>query len=199
MNTNFSDRAHSAFISSIGNKFKVVAVVFFFITTHCFSQIDFTKLPNSKLAVQHILDSAMVSKYFVTAGDARTILNKPAFVKDSSYKFSSGILRYTINYVATYVDSTSKGALYFGFEQYKDTAASNEIYRFMKMQHTTSGTIKQLKDLGDEAYMQYDVLNQPFIIVVKENRIFKFCIYYLADKDTYNSLLKVAKRVVTQH
>ena len=197
MNSNFFNKAHGAFYSVPDRKGLIV--FFFFISSACFSQLDFTKMPNNKLAVQNILDSAMVSKYFVTTNDAYSIIAKPVFVKDSSYKYSSGVLRYVINYVATYVDSTSKGALFFSFEQYKDTLASNEIYRFMKTQHTNMGSITLLKDLGDEAYMQYDALNQPFIIVRKQNRVFKFCVYYLTDKVTFDRLLAVAKKVVAAH
>src|SRR4051812_29667875 len=84
------------------------------------SQMDILSARTRAALVKNI-DSAMRTVYFITTADAEKILGKKVFLKDSAYKFSGNVLRYNLDYIAVFIDSTSKGRLMFNFEQYKDT------------------------------------------------------------------------------
>lgn len=179
-------------------KVVLFALCFFLLSNFSFSQVDLlTAKTRAQLVAQ--LDSALRSKYFITQSEADKILEKPTFLKDSTYKLSSGLLRYSFTYVAKYVDSTSKGRLFFGIEQYKDTLAAKSNFEFLKKQNEKDGNLTTLKDLGDDAFLKKDALNQPFVMIVEENKIFKFQIFYLKTENSLNQLLLVAKKIVDTH
>jgi hypothetical protein len=163
-----------------------------------FSQRDILTAANRAELVKN-LDSAMHSTYFISPADAEKILEKPALLTDSTYKFSSGILRYSFDYVAKYVDSTSKGKISFGFEQYKDTLVAKNNYEFIKTENQKDGNFTELKNLGNSAFLKKDALGQPFIMAIKDNKIYKFRIFYLTSENSLTALIKTAKKIITSH
>ena len=145
-------------------------------------------------------DSTLFRSYkFITLSDAEKILEKPVHLRDSLYKFSSGHLIYKLNYVANYKDSTSKGLLYFEFEQWPDSATTKHLYQVLKTQQEKIGVVTPLKNLGDEAYLMKDVMNYPFLLIRKGRKFFKFQVSYITNDTSLNELTKVAKKIVETH
>ena len=178
---------------------KIFSIFLISLISSVSAQIDVTKYANNREALQRMLDSAMVSSYFINTADAATILQKPVFLKDSSYKYASGVLRFTFNYVAKYVDTTSKGALFFGYEQFKDSISAKDIYAFIKTQTTKTTVLTALQNIGDEGYFQINERNEPFIIIRKGNRVFKFGVTYLTEKDCLIQLITLAKKICIRY
>ncbi len=139
----------------------------------------------------------MVSKYFISISDAEKILEKPVYLKDSTYKLSGGLLSYSFNYIAKYVDSTSIGKISFSLEQYKDTAIAKSNYEFIKQQNQKEGNITTLNNIGNDAFLKKDYLNQPFVMILKDNKIYKFRVFYLSSENSLNALLDVSKKIVS--
>ena len=144
-------------------------------------------------------DSTYRSNLFISLTDANNILEKPAMLRDSTFKNSTGMIRYTLNYIAVFKDTTSKGRIFFTYEQYKTEPEAKSIFESIKTENAKSAAVKDLTDTGDEAFLVKDTLNYPFVMIRKQNKVFKFKVYYLSDDKSLNELLKVAKRVVTAH
>lgn len=175
---------------------KLIALLFislFLLDSNVFSQ-------NSKnYKTVNYKDTVMHSWDFITNAEADRILGKPSQIKDSAYRFSSGLLRYKFEYVATYKDSTSKGRIFFMFEQYADTLNTTFIFNNLKKENEKDSKVSNLNDIGTEAFLALDNLNYPFILIRKDNKLFKFKLYYLDGKVSLDELLKVAKKIVLSH
>ena len=178
---------------------KVILIFCFLsITSLVYSQTNLMNAKNN-LELKKKIDSAMISSYFITNSDAGKILEKPAHVIDSACKFSSNILRYRFDYVADYKDSTSKGKIFFTFEQYKNDTIAKGIYQSIKSENEKNAPIMILNDIGEESFLQRDNLNEPFIIIRKENKLFKLKVYYLTSKTSLEELIKVSKKIAMAH
>jgi hypothetical protein len=181
---------------------KVFFSLFLFTTFNLFSQNDIVVLNVNKNILQKRLDSAMHAFYYVTLADAEKVLQKPAYLKDSSYKCSQGVLRYMFNYhVNKAIDSSAKGRLFFSYEQYANDSIADIIYKSILSENKKTDTPENLASLefGNEGFLSKDNLKQPFIFVRKRNKIFKFRVYFISDKITENELKNLAKKVVETH
>ena len=170
------------------------------VATLCLTLSHSSRSQNKKLyeAINY-KDTVMHSRDFITNEEANKILGKPAQLHDSAYKFSSGLLRYKVEYVATYKDSTSKGRIFFMFEQYKDEVITKEIYDNLKTENAKTGVVNDLMNYGNEGFLTKDNLNCPFILIRKGNKLFKFKLYFLDKKISQDELMKVAKKIVASH
>ncbi len=145
-------------------------------------------------------DSVLHSYNFITLAEADRILGKSSRLLDSSFKFSSGLLRYKINYVASYKDSTSKGRIFFMFEQYIDTITTKTIYNSLKIENEKTAKVSMVNNLGgDESFLAKDSFDYPFILIRKGNKLFKFKLYYLDGKVSLEELTKVAKKIAVSY
>ncbi len=155
-------------------------------------------LPNYKSV--NYKDTVMHSYSFITLAEADRILGKPSRLLDSTFKFSSGMLRYKIDYVASYKDSTSKGRIFFMFEQYNDTTIARTTFSSLKAENEKTARLSMVNELGgDESFLAKDNLNYPFILVMKGNKLFKFKLYYLDGKVSLDELIKVTKKIVVSY
>jgi|SRR6218665_76530 len=159
-----------------------------------FSQKDLLTAQTRDELVKN-LDSAMHTVHFLTSADAETIIGKTVILKDSAYKFSSGVLRYNYDFIAKYVDSTSKGRITVNFEQYKDTAIAKANYEFIRDENKKDKSYTALPNTGTDAYMTKDYLDQPFIMILKDNKIYKFRMFYLSSEKSTQALLQTAQRI----
>jgi len=172
----------------------IITVLNFFTFKIVVSQND------SKRSSINYKDSVFRSSDFISITEADKILGKPSRLLDSLHKVSSGLLRYKIEYVATYKDSSSKGRIFFMFEQYADASSLKSIYDNIKIENLKTSKLRELKDFAaDEAFLAIDNFNYPFILVRKENKLFKFKLYYLDAKVSLDELLVVAKKIVAKH
>ena len=178
---------------------KIISIIIFLsIATLANSQTNLLVGKNLE-EIQKILDSAMQSRYFITVSDAQSVLEKPVHLKDSTYKYSGGVLRYSFDYVVSHVDSISKGKMFFSFEQYKNPETAKSIYQSIKSENQKNNSVTALKDIGDDAFLQKDNLNQPFIFIIKGNEIFKLRVYYLTSQTSLEQLILISKKVVSTH
>lgn len=178
---------------------KIILILLVSLPIFIYSQQDILLAAKTRTELIKNLDSALRSCHFITDADAEKILGKPAHLKDSTYKFSSGVLRYSFNYVADYVDSTSKGRIFFSFEQYKDTAMAKSNYEVLKTENQKGDKFTSLKELGNAAFLNKDIFNQPLIIVLEDNKIYKLNILYLTTENSLNELMKVSVKIVAAH
>ena len=136
---------------------------------------------------------------FITVQDASKVLEKPAIANDSAYKFSHNLTHYRFDYVAVFKDSTSKGKLFFTYEQYKTDTIADNVYESIKTENEKIGKINKIEGESDAGFWNTDALKQPFVIIRKGNKIFKFKVYYLTDNIMLEELKKLAKKVVAAH
>ena len=156
-------------------------IFFIFLSLLTFSanaQTDVVVINVNKDILQKRLDSAMQARYYITSSDAEKILGNPSHLKDSTYKYAGGLLRYSFNYVIDHPDSLSKGKIFFTFEQYKDELSSKDIYQVIKTENEKGSAITVINDIGDEGFVQKDNTGQPFMIVRKKNKLYKLRVYY---------------------
>lgn len=139
------------------------------------------------------------SSNFISISDASRILGKTAIVSDSSSRNTSGLLRCSYTYIVPYKDSTSKGRLFFTYEQYNEIEICKSIFQSLKKENEKSGSLVMLKSYGDEAFLIKDNLNFPFIVVQKNNKLFKFKLYYQTGKDALDKLLEKVQSVASLH
>src|ERR1700746_2142596 len=130
----------------------IIFAALLLLTIKTSAQTDLEKMAASQDVYLKRLDSAMNSNYFITIPDANKILERPSYLKDSAYKCSNGFLRYTFDYLATHIDSTSKGRIFFTFEQYKDDLFAGDIYKNIKTENEKSGGLTPINDIGDEGF-----------------------------------------------
>lgn len=178
-------------------KLALISLLLFF-THSSFSQKDILTA-KTRAELLNNLDSALHTCFFISNSDAQKVLEKPVFLKDSTYKFSSGILRYSFDYIATFVDSTSKGRISFSFEQYKDTTIAKANYDYIKSENIKEGNTTEVKNIGNDAFVKRDNLNQPFLMFIKNNKIFKIRVMYWTTNSSYNELLSLAKKIDANH
>jgi len=136
---------------------------------------------------------------FITIEDANKVLEKPTYANDSAYKQSPNLTHYRFDYVAVFKDSTSKGKLFFTYEAYKTDTIAADIFQSIKTENEKLGAITKFDAGANDGFWNTDKLNQPFIIIRKGNKLFKFKVYYLTDKTMLSELQKLAKKVVAAH
>ncbi|MCW3083333.1 MAG: hypothetical protein JWP12_699 [Bacteroidetes bacterium] len=183
--------------------FTMKKIIFFFLFlfpgSFIYSQTDLLAASNNKEALKKTLDSALIAHYYISNGDAAKILNQPVYLKDSTYKYSGGILRFTFDYLAKKVDSTSKGRVFFSFEQYKDPEIAKVTYQSIKTENEKSSNTSTLKNLGEDAFLQKDNLNQPFIMILDHTKIYKIRVFSVTSQQSQDELMNVAKKLVASH
>lgn len=182
--------------------FKMKKIIFIFIllsSVAANAQEDILAMNIDKDAFQKRLDSAMRSCYFITNADAGKILEKPSYLKDSTYRYANGLLRYTFDYLASRIDSTSKGRIFFTYEQYKNDSFSKDIYQSIKTENEKLGSLTAIKNIGDEGFFQKDSQGQPFIIIRKNNKVYKLRVFYVTSDTSLNEAINVIKKIVASH
>ncbi len=183
--------------------FEMKKLIFFFFFlfsgSFIYSQTDLLASANNREALKKTLDSAMIAHYYISIADASKILDQPVYLKDSTYKYSGGILRYTFDYVAKKVDSTSKGRIFFGYEQYTDPQIAKMTYQGIKTENEKNSSSSTLKNIGEDAFLQKDNLNQPFIMVLNHNKIYKIRVFSVTGQHSEDELMSVAKKLVASH
>ena len=163
-----------------------IALLFFSISYFSFAQSADYKaeihlnLPDTSL---HSFDS-------VTKTDAVLILGGPVILKDSIWKYEGGNWNFHCVYLTVKKDSLNQsGRLFFSFEKYRKIAEAKRFYDLMKVQNINISEIHSVDQLGEESFLVYDVLGNPFLMIRKESRIYKLKVYqHLNDTDLKNFL-----------
>ena len=172
--------------------------IFSILSFSSFAQTNKTNEEGVK-RIQHEIDSTFHSINFFPLSEVEHILKKKAILKDSTLKVSNSLMRYALDYVAVYKDSTSKGRIFFSYEQYKDMEVSKDVFKSTLAENQSNAFYESLSDFGNEGFQVKDNLGYPFIIVRKGNRIFRFKLYYLSSVDSQREFKNSARRIVTNH
>lgn len=180
-------------------KKRILFFIFLSVTFFANAQKDLLAGQTNTAMLQRTLDSAMRPGYYISVKDAGKILGTKVLLKDSMYKYSGGVLRFTFNYIAQRTDSTSKGRIFFSFEQYKDPQIAVSTYQGIRTENEKGGPVEMLNGYGDEAFLQKDAMNQPFAVIREGNKIFKLRLYATANKKAKEKMLKTAKKILKKY
>ena len=91
------------------------------------------------------------------------------------------------------------GMLFFGFEQFQQTSEAERAYAEIKTENEKTSVVNKLVEMGDEGFLVRDQLNFPFIMIRKNNRIFKLKTYNIKSEDSFNELQLIAKKIVSAY
>ncbi|HYV91474.1 MAG TPA: hypothetical protein VE978_06815 [Chitinophagales bacterium] len=131
-----------------------------------------------------------------TLSDAEKILGEPAHLTDSSMTIEENVSIYKCAYTANAKDpKTGKtGVIYFLFEQYSRDSSAEKVYTSIKTANENHG-IKELHDMGDEAYFHTDGENFYFIMVRKGNKMFRIKVNKITGTTSLDEFNLIAKYI----
>ncbi len=171
--------------------------LFFLLLIH----ISYSFNQNFKIANHFIFKDSNLfqSNNFITIADAEKVIEKKSFLKDSSFKSSGGVIRYKLKFRPTYIDSTSKGELFFEYQQWQNEDITKVMYQNFEKEHKKMGYVEDLKNIGDEAYLMKDNFKNPFILVRKNNTFFKIQVSSINTDSSLKELINLTKKIVAIH
>jgi hypothetical protein len=137
----------------------------------------------------------LLNNLFVLS-DVEKILGEPAHLTDSSSTNKENISRYYSAYFANEKDSKSgkTGAIYFLVEEYPELSAAQKRYSFIKNANKKNG-IKELQNLGDEAYFHSDQENFYFVMVRKGKIVYNMKVNKITSKTSLEQFNLVARKI----
>lgn len=167
----------------------------------CFGGPDLFSIKGNRTLLRKLPDSTAHSNKFISLAEAEKVLGLSAHVKDSTWKNSASISRFTTNFIANASDKKTGQSrrLFFSYERYQEDATAKDIYASIKAENEKSSVITNLSETGDEGFVAKDDLGFPFIMVRKGSKIYKFKMYYVTDKNAFEKLQLLAKRVVADN
>jgi hypothetical protein len=138
---------------------------------------------------------------FVTLAEAEKVMGEKAHVKDSVWRNSGSITKFMTTMVANETDKKTGKAkkLFFSFENYPHETDAKELYALIKAENEKTAASSAIDEIGDGAFVVKDQLGFPFIMVRKGSKIFKFKTYYVTDKDGFERLKTLVKKVVADN
>jgi len=133
---------------------------------------------------------------FLTLADAEKILGEPVHVIDSSTILGPESLTYQCGYAANEMDSKTQktGAIYFLVERFNELSGAQKRYSFIMESNRDNG-IKELKDVGDEAYFHTDGENFYFIMVRKGVNVFNMKMNKITSTTSLDAFNDVARQI----
>ncbi|MEP7171583.1 MAG: hypothetical protein ABI855_19585 [Bacteroidota bacterium] len=175
--------------------FMIIAVP---LSLACFGGPDLLSIRGNRTPLEKLPDSALHSNKFISLAEAEKVLRLSAHVKDSTWKNSAAVSRFTTNFIANASDKKTGQSrrLFFSYEQYQQDATAKDIYASIKAENEKISVVTNLGETGDEGFVAKDSLGFPFMMVRKGNKIYKFKMYYVTDKTAFEKLQLLAKRVV---
>jgi hypothetical protein len=138
---------------------------------------------------------------FITLAEAEKVLDGKAHVKDSTWKNSGGLTRFLTTIVTNVADKKTgqNRRLFFSYEQYPNENAAKEIYASLKAENEKTLTVSPLAGTGDEAFWVNDAVGNPFMMIRESNKIFKLKMYYVTEKNAFERLITLAKRLIADN
>jgi hypothetical protein len=129
--------------------------------------------------------------------DAEKILGEPAHLTDSSATVSKNNSIYRCTYFANVKDEKSgkTGCIYFLLEHYSDIADAQKKYTDIKVANQNHEGVKELQDLGDEAYFHTDNQNFYFIMVRKGAKVFNMKVNKITSKTSLAEFNLTANKI----
>ena len=133
---------------------------------------------------------------FLTLADAEKIMGEPMHVIDTATIIGAESLTYQCSYKANEVDPKTQvtGAIYFLLQSYNELSGAQERYAFIKKANEDHG-IKELSDLGDEAYFHTDGSNFYFVMVRKGVNVFNIKVNKITSTTSLEAFNEVARQI----
>jgi hypothetical protein len=162
-----------------------------------------SKLPTAKSNKQVRLilpDTSIHSFYFISKAEAEKMLQEPAVLKDSIWKFEGGMWKYKCVYYAKATDSLTgrRPSFYYGFENYKQLAPAQRYMVVMKNEFSKTLKVDNLDQTnGDEGFWTKDEYNNPIIIIRKDKKVYKLSGTWANSQASIDAFLLMAKKIVT--
>jgi hypothetical protein len=145
----------------------------------------------------HDFEARQRAASLFTPFDARKILGEPAHWSDSSITTVGDTLRFRCTYTANNkVAEGGKAAnVYFMYEDFAREATAKNLYAVFKTGNENASGMKQLPNLGDEAFYQSDENNFALVITRKGSKLLRIKVNKLTAKASTNALLETAMRI----
>ncbi|HEY4327052.1 MAG TPA: hypothetical protein VGN20_23905 [Mucilaginibacter sp.] len=127
---------------------------------------------------------------------AEKILGQPARLTENSVEEKEEATRYRCTYTAVTKDTVenNKGHLYFLKEQYKTLGYAKKTYANMLISNRNSG-LRELSNMGDEAFSHTDGKNFYLMIVRKKSEIIRMKVNKLTSTTSVSELQKVVAKM----
>lgn len=173
--------------------------VFFFLlllnSVCCFAQSKIS--PANEI---NFPDTSLHSFRYISKEDAELILEQSSYLKDSIWKIEGGIWKFKCTYLTSKKDTSTKqaGRLFFGFENYKQLAEAKRFFELMKNENEKSNTIINSEKIADDSFLSKDALNNPFLIIRKNNKVFKLKVYQISSATSLSQLFSLAHKLVAE-
>ncbi len=169
------------------------------LTVISYSQTTTKANVNKKANQISIPDSILNTFTYPSLSEAEKMLKEPAHLKDSTWDFEGGVWKFKCKYWAnTLKDSVKwiRTEMFYAMEQFKTTAEAKSFFDSFKSENQKTLVVKELKQVGDEAFLVKDVLNNPFILILKNARLYKFKVYNLNRDSASDELLLLVNKIV---
>lgn len=131
-----------------------------------------------------------------TKTDADKIMGQSTHLSDSSSKIERLSASFLCAYLTDSKDSSTGkiGAIYFLFEQYQQVSDAKKKYTDIMLANKPHG-IKNLSNLGDEAYFHTDGAHFYFIMVRKGKHVFNIKVNKITSTTSLKEFNRVARRI----
>ena len=132
-----------------------------------------------------------------TLSDAEKILGQQAHLTDSASTIEGDVSTYKCSYTANYKDpKTGKtGVIYIMFEEYAQVSSAKKVYSSIKTANENHEGVKELHDMGDEAYFHSDGQNFYFILVRKGEKMFRMKVNKTTSTTALDKFNLIAKNI----
>ncbi len=132
--------------------------------------------------------------HLLSLEEAEKILGQKTILKEKNLKIENDVLIYNINYIATTKDSKTEktGSIYFMYEKYDTIETAKKSYLEIKKANQTHERLKILENTGDEAYFHSDKENFYFVLVRKDEKMFRIKVNKITSKtslDEFNLIV----------
>lgn len=160
--------------------------------------------PAGKVNAQQNLNSANQEKETATTNaclaqaEAEKILGQTATLTENSSENKNGITRFGCTYTATATDTkTNKtGNLYYLLEAYKNAEAAEKAYSDILKANENMPGLKELNEMGDQAFFHTDDENFALIISRKKNKMLRIKVNKLTSKTSLDELRNISKAII---
>lgn len=144
-------------------------------------------------------DSAVGRASLLEEADAERILGESVKLVDRSSEKRDGRSKVTLSYTGLSTDTVEHGRahLYYVFEEFADTASARKNYAGLLTQNRLMDGLRELKDVGDDAFLHTDNRNFALIIARKGRIEVRIKVNRLTPRASVDELRKIVRRIVS--
>ncbi|HLF64274.1 MAG TPA: hypothetical protein VI603_11000 [Saprospiraceae bacterium] len=141
--------------------------------------------------------SAIDPQNFFTLANAEKILGQQAHLSDSASIVEAEVSTFKCSFTANAEDEkTGKtGNIYLMLEQYAQVSSAQKVYSSIKASNADHAGVKELHDLGDEAYFHSDGENFLFILARKGERLLRMKVNKITSTTSVSEFNQLAAEI----